>query len=704
VSLTAESPSRLFETRLTRVEFEQWPVTDLATAIGTRDRAFTTGGEGWVAGLVRPELANEENSIVWMQVESDSDLADPPWLETAVTGPAHVSFWWRISAPNYSNLWVRLDDVAQRSFTNFSALEAEGNATMRIPPGNHRLRWQWQRASGPEQPGTLDSALLDRLVITPATTLPLSEAADAPGLTFTPLAGDWLGWQSAEAVTGGDFIEVSRSDSAAVTLAVPLTGPGVLRWSWRNNTPGWGHGFSALLQNRVMAEVQVAGMWQPGFIAVPPGAQTITFEMGASIANGALGGLDNFTWQPTSAALTAVAAVEATGLTNIAPVTPGDWFPLESAVLSSDGIDALVAGVPGREHRLRANATGPGTLSYDTNAHAVAGGMNLSPVQLFADGSYSAPAALQSAPRGYRVLHFTGGSAAHTFEWAQTFTAFYRTGYDYAWLDQLTFTPAAPAPLAGAVDQPAWTFTTGGPVPWQGATTPAGMNGNLAFTLLNFAAPNAPESWLETSLTGPGVLFGDFKIPPGTARIYINGAPNAAEMPVALDSGPNTIRWAVRQSTPAVEATATLDNLEWLPTTWTGWQAHHFPAGTPAADSDFAADPDNDGRPNGLEAWLGSSPLRADTTPPLTISHSADSPPRLTFDCTIALPEGITLAIESAATPTGPWSVVTECTAPGFWTGTSYLDTSPSRARERRYFYGGTEAAQFYRLRVTKPF
>lgn len=73
-------------------------------------------------------------------------------------------------------------------------------------------------------------------------------------------------------------------------------------------------------------------------------------------------------------------------------------------------------------------------------------------------------------------------------------------------LDQFVAAPLVPVPFALALSASGLAFTTGSALPWQGFQVPSalGVPGNLM--TCGSSTPSAAESWIETQITGPGVL------------------------------------------------------------------------------------------------------------------------------------------------------------------------------------------------------
>ena len=114
-------------------------------------------------------------------------------------------------------------------------------------------------------------------------------------------------------------------------------------------------------------------------------------------------------------------------------------------------------------------------------------------------------------------------------------------------------TDAQSIPLGDALDAPSLTWTTGGNAIWLGQT-------NVSFDGVDAAqsgaVTNSQESWLETTVTGPGVLtfwwkvssegsydFLEFYVNSVLNSSPISGEQNWQKRTVALGVGPQTLRW-----------------------------------------------------------------------------------------------------------------------------------------------------------------
>ncbi|MGC9443432.1 MAG: hypothetical protein ACP5E9_00655, partial [Candidatus Methanospirareceae archaeon] len=141
------------------------------------------------------------------------------------------------------------------------------------------------------------------------------------------------------------------------------------------------------------------------------------------------------------------------------------------------------------------------------------------------------------------------------------------SGSDCGWLDKVMFSTApvptptptptpAPSPspsnLGDAVDNTALTWSTGGSSSWfaQGVTYYYG--GDAA---QSGAIANNQDSWIQTSLTGPGTLQYSWKVSSETnydwLEVYLDGVRQTRisgnvdwqQMSVSIPSGTHTVKW-----------------------------------------------------------------------------------------------------------------------------------------------------------------
>ena len=134
------------------------------------------------------------------------------WMETTVTGPGEISFWWKVSSEQgWDYLEFYLDGQEQSSISGEVDWESRSFV---VPSGMHTLRWVYAKDSSVDNGS--DRGWLDQVVYTP-----LADANDHAGNytvgTFVHGANEGEGFQPWTIITGS---------GATATLASSTTGSG----------------------------------------------------------------------------------------------------------------------------------------------------------------------------------------------------------------------------------------------------------------------------------------------------------------------------------------------------------------------------------------------------------------------------------------------------------------------------------------------
>ena len=151
-----------------------------------------------------------------------------------------------------------------------------------------------------------------------------------------------------------------------------------------------------------------------------------------------------------------------------------------------------------------------------------------------------------------------------------------RAGY----VDQVAFQPAGTATLAAALDAPGLTWTTFIDRAWAGLTAPMPTHDGTD-AARSSGAPNSGESWLETTVNGPGVVTfwwrtdgsnstrSTFAVDGADQRLVNPPSPNVtngewfAESVEVTGAGAHTLRWVF--SDPTTGGCQWLDQVSWTP-------------------------------------------------------------------------------------------------------------------------------------------
>lgn len=125
------------------------------------------------------------------------------WLQTTVVGPGTLSFWWKVDSdatsldprwPEYDDLEFLIDGQSQ----DWIAGQVDWNyKTYIIPPGWHVLQWQYVKDA--QYNWGMDQGWVDQVTYTTNTPVPLQEALNTCGVTWTSggNSGSWAGQTSA---------------------------------------------------------------------------------------------------------------------------------------------------------------------------------------------------------------------------------------------------------------------------------------------------------------------------------------------------------------------------------------------------------------------------------------------------------------------------------------------------------------------------
>lgn len=129
---------------------------DIAAAVDSPVFLFTKGGEAnWFA---QTQKTHDGIDAARSGAISHSQSS---WVETRVTGPAKVTFWWSVSSElNFDFLRVRLDGTVVHEISGDKAWEQK---EVTIPAGQHTLRWSYEKdnsISSGDDAGWLDEVVL----------------------------------------------------------------------------------------------------------------------------------------------------------------------------------------------------------------------------------------------------------------------------------------------------------------------------------------------------------------------------------------------------------------------------------------------------------------------------------------------------------------------------------------------------------------
>ncbi len=212
----------------------------LATALENFGINWSTAGDQPWTG----QAATTHDGVDAARSGTITDSQRSTLVGANVTGPAIVSFWWKVdSEPTFDFLTVELDGT--EPFAGISGSVDWQQRTIDVPAGAHRLQFHYSKdgsvAVG-QDAGWVDQVTLTAVAAPPAgpPTAPpvaadaLAQAVDVTGRALTTSGG--APWASQTAVTH-DGVDAARSgavvDNGVSRLETTVTGPATVSFWWK---------------------------------------------------------------------------------------------------------------------------------------------------------------------------------------------------------------------------------------------------------------------------------------------------------------------------------------------------------------------------------------------------------------------------------------------------------------------------------------
>ena len=355
------------------------PFVALADALDANSFTWTSSGNLPWAGQLVTTHDGEDAARSGLITHSQSSS-----LQTIITGPGTVTFWWKVSSQVSKDLLTFYVNGTSKSV--ISGEVDWQQASFAIGSGSQTLLWTYLKnssTSSGQDRGWVDEF---RFVPSPATitTQPLGQLVDqGSNATFTVVAGGTppftYQWR---------FNGTNLAGATAATLTVP------------NVQPEQAGNYSVIVGNAAGSVASANALLQVNLL-VPLGV-----------------------------------AVDATNLTWTTTGTP-PW--VGQTAINHDGVDAARSGriANNGTASLQTTVTGPGTVSYWWKVSSESGSDLL---RFYVGGT------LQQTISGevdwtWRTVPVTG-SGSQTLEWRYTKNASGLAGQDAGWVDQIYYTPS----------------------------------------------------------------------------------------------------------------------------------------------------------------------------------------------------------------------------------------------------------------------
>ena len=474
----------------------------LAAALDTPGRTWTTSGNNFWKG--QADITHDGMDAADSGPVSDGEYVA---METLVTGPAWLRFYWKVSSEenfDFLELWM---DGNYRG--GISGEQDWTYAEYFVPAGVHTMQWTYVK-DGSVTRG-VDRGWVDQVTIETGAVLTLAQALDDPNLTWTTGsfggAEPWYAviWNSADnedAAESGYFMP----DNSGSWISTTVTGPGTLYFKWSVSSEANYDGLVFYINNVMQEYISGLVDWTPVVYHLSAGTQTLGWQYekdGAGVGNYDGGWLDMVEFVPDTPRIT--------------------------------------------QHPTSQTAEAGSTVTF------TAAGTGASPLYFsWRKGGVPISGATQE------VLLLQNVQAAD----AATYTFVVNNGLSTAVSAAAILTIQPVITLGEAVDAPTLTWTTGGSNYWYGS-----RNGSHDGTDTARSTPigNQESCWIHTSITGPGEVSFWWRVSSETnydfakflvstnIRASVSGESGWRQVIVPIPPGPQGLTWTYEKDQSVTE-------------------------------------------------------------------------------------------------------------------------------------------------------
>lgn len=434
------------------------PILTIADAVDTTGLTWTVGGgSSWTA---QTSVSHDGLDAAQSGAIGDSQLC---FVETTLTGPGALSFWWKVSSESsYDYLRFTLDGVEQSGISGISGNADWQQHFVSLPAGSHTLRWQYSKDGS------------------------VASGADA-------------GWVDQVVFTAGVQPPVITS---------VMTSSGVLNLAYEYQITATGfptsYGATGLPAGLIINTAT-------GLISGIP-LVSGDFSVDLSATNSA--GTGNATLLLSVSSTTLADALDAPGM--IWTVGGGaGWHP--QTAINHDGQDAGQSGLisDNQESWMESSVSGPGELSF---WWMVSSEGSYDYLRFTVDGVVPSGITGISGTVGWQQKTLNLDPGPHVLRWGYSKDSSVSSGSDAGWVDQVNFVPAPPGPEI-VVEQPAGSGLSDGTSTVSFGGVVSGLNSSRTFTIRNIGTVDL--AGLVVAIDGGSA--GDFSVTTSPAALVPAG-------------------------------------------------------------------------------------------------------------------------------------------------------------------------------------
>jgi hypothetical protein len=368
----------------------------LAAALDASNLVWTTtGSQSWFA---QTDVSHDGEDAAQSAPIGHSQTTT---LQTTVTGPGTVAFWWKVSSePSNDRLLFYIGSTEKARISGEIDWQWK---TFPVSSGSQVLKWTYSKNSS--KTGGLDRAWLDQVLFIP------NNVSTAPIIAAPPV---------------GTNVEAG----AQVVFNVGAVGSPTLRYQWQHNGTNLANNSSIGVSGATSATLTLANV------------QLARAGIYSVIVSNAIGAVTN-----SDAVLTVIPVLTLAEALDL----PAAWATSISlgwtaqTNMTHDGTDAARSGAiaDDKSTSMQTTVSGPGVLSFWWTVSCEPSNDRL---RFYVNGSEQARISGE-ANWTQRVYNLPSGT--QTLQWKYSKDKEISLGQDRAWVDQVEFAPnATPSPLA----------------------------------------------------------------------------------------------------------------------------------------------------------------------------------------------------------------------------------------------------------------
>lgn len=206
------------------------------------------------------------------------------WIETIVTGPGTLSFWWMCSGcsaitnppGDYLEFYIdgeRRDWLTGETYWTYARFD--------IPGGTHTLRWMYVKGNHPGGCGS-DCGYLDQVIFSTNPPIPLAAALDTCGVVWTSGGNTNPTFWSGQTNITFDGIDAAQSGAIADRqeswLACIVSGVTNVSFWWRVSSETNCDYLSFLTNEVLVTSISGETGWRSNWFRLSPGTNTLKWS------------------------------------------------------------------------------------------------------------------------------------------------------------------------------------------------------------------------------------------------------------------------------------------------------------------------------------------------------------------------------------------------------------------------------------------